>query len=131
MQELDRDKVPARVYAQYLEAGKLAFQLCNDCEASIFYPRVLCPVCGGTSLQWQESTGYGTVYATTAIYRKDAEPYNVTLVDLDEGFRLMSRIEGIPATEIEIGMDVCLKVLPAEGEQGSVAVFEPVGEVNE
>lgn len=118
-------EVPARVYTRYLEAGKLAFQHCSDCGASVFYPRVLCPVCGGTSLEWRESKGHGTVYAATTIHRRNMDPYNVSLVDLAEGFRIMSRVEGLPAEEIEIGMDVSLQILTAEEEP--VAIFEPVG----
>lgn len=125
MRQLDKDKVPARVYARYLEAGKLAFQHCNDCGAAIFYPRVLCPVCGGVSLEWRESGGRGTVYATTAIHRRDSEPYNVVLVDLDEGFRMMSRVGGLPADEVEVGMDVSVKFV--QTDEGPVAVFEPAG----
>lgn len=125
MQHLE--EAPARVYTRHLQSGKLAFQHCNDCGSSVFYPRVLCPVCGGNSLKWQESSGRGTVYATTTIYRRDLDPYNVALVDLEEGFRMMSRVEGVPAEAVEIGMNVRLKVLPAKGEEEPVAVFEPVG----
>ena len=38
----------------------------------------------------------GTVYATTALHARDAPPRNVALIDLDEGFRMMSRVEGAP-----------------------------------
>ena len=44
-----------------------------------------------------DQSGRGVVYATTAVYRRDGEPYNVALVDLEEGFRMMSRVEGVPA----------------------------------
>jgi uncharacterized OB-fold protein len=124
-----REEAPAKTYRRYLEADKLGFQHCSDCGASVFHPRVLCPICGSTSLHWQESSGRGTVYATTAIYRRDANPYNVALVDLEEGFRMMSRVEGLPAEEIRIGTQVRLKILPAEEEgEWPVAVFEPVRE---
>jgi uncharacterized OB-fold protein len=86
----DAGVAPAEVYRRYLESGKLGFQRCTDCGAAIFYPRVLCPACGSVTLEWQTSGGRGTVYATTAVYRRDAEPYNVALVDLDEGFRMMT-----------------------------------------
>src|SRR5215210_7995317 len=94
---------PAEVYRRYLEGGKLGFQRCRDCSLAVFYPRVLCPVCGSVSLEWLTSGGRGVVYATTAVYRRDGEPYNVALVDLEEGFRMMSRVEGVPAEEVEIG----------------------------
>lgn len=114
---------PAEIYRRYLEEGKLGFQRCTDCSSAVFYPRVLCPFCGGASLEWSESGGRGTVYATTTVYRRDAGPYNVALVDLDEGFRMMSRIEGLSAEEVEIGMKVTFAA--RSGDDGPVAVFEP------
>ncbi len=32
------------------------------------------------------------VYATTAIYRRNGEPYNVALVELDEGFKFLLHV---------------------------------------
>jgi uncharacterized OB-fold protein len=116
-------EAPAEVYQCYLEAGKLSFQRCTDCSEVIFYPRVLCPTCGSGALEWQESSGRGTVYATTAVYRRDGEPYNVALVDLEEGFRMMSRIGDVPAEEVEVGLGVRLEV--REQEDKPVAIFVP------
>ncbi|MBA4115181.1 MAG: OB-fold domain-containing protein [Rubrobacter sp.] len=116
---------PAEVYRRYLEGGKLGFQRCGDCAAAVFYPRVICPVCGSASLFWETSSGRGTVYATTAVHRRNREPYNVSLVDLEEGFRIMSRIEDPPAEEVKIGMHVRLRV--DETEEGPVVVFFPSG----
>jgi uncharacterized protein len=48
----------------------------------------------------------GVVYATTVVHRPDEEPYNVCLVDLDEGVRVMGRIEGLAPTEVTIGLRV-------------------------
>ena len=115
---------PAEVYRRYLEGGRLGFQRCQDCSSAVFYPRVLCPVCGSISLEWQTSGGRGVVYATTTVYRRDDEPYNVALVDLEEGFRMMSRVEGVPAEEVEIGLRV--RVEMREEDDGPVAVFLPV-----
>jgi uncharacterized OB-fold protein len=63
------------------------------------------------------------VYAATGVYRRDGEPYNVALVDLEEGFRMMSRVEGIPAEEVSIGLRVRFEV--REEVDGPVAVFVP------
>ena len=120
---------PAEVYRSYLKEGKLGFQRGRGCRSAVFYPRVLCPVCGSASFAWEESGGRGTVYATTAVYRRDDEPYNVALVDLEEGFRIMSRIEGLPAEEVEVGMGVSFEVREEDGQP--VAVFAPVAEVGE
>jgi uncharacterized protein len=114
---------PAEVYRRYLEEGTLGFQRCRDCTSAVFYPRVLCPACGSTSLQWRTSGGRGVVYATTAVYRRDDEPYNVALVDLEEGFRMMSRVEGVPAEEVGVGLRVRFEV--REEDDGPVVVFVP------
>ncbi len=114
---------PGEVYRRYLEGGELGFQRCEGCSLAFFYPRVLCPECGSEDLFWQTSSGRGAVYAATAVYRRDAEPYNVSLVDLDEGFRMMSRVEGVSAEEVEVGMRVVFAVRTEE--DGPVAVFEP------
>ena len=117
------DGAPAEVYRRYLQNGELGFQRCDGCGAAVFYPRVLCPVCGSDALRWRTSSGRGVVYATTAVHRRDAEPYNVVLVDLEEGFRMMSRVEGMPAEEIGIGLRV-LFAARVEAD-GPVAIFEP------
>ena len=114
---------PAAVYKRHLESGRLGFQRCSVCGAAISYPRVVCPVCGGTGLTWKVSSGRGIVYATTAVYRRDADPYNVVLVDLEEGFRMMSRVEGVPAEDVEIGTRVELRVIREDDEP--VPIFVP------
>ncbi len=123
MSEMNREDggPPASTYRRYLESGRLGFQRCSSCGAAVFYPRVLCPVCGGAELAWETSSGRGVVYATTAVYKRDAEPYNVALVDLVEGFRMMSRVDGVPAERVEVGTRVRLRV-DREGDE-PVPVF--------
>lgn len=117
---------PALLYRRYLESGVLAFQRCAGCGFAVFYPRVLCPLCGGDDLTWEISSGRGVIYATTAVYRRDNDPYNVVLVDLDEGFRMMSRVDGVPAERVEVGARVMLRI-DREGES-PVSVFVPADE---
>ena len=66
------------------------------------------------------------VYATTVVYRREGDPYNVVLVDLEEGFRMMSRVEGVPAEEVEVGGRVTLRVDLID--DGPILVFVPGGE---
>jgi uncharacterized OB-fold protein len=121
-EEMASAEAPALTYRRYLENGKLSYQRCTDCSAAVFYPRTLCPVCGSGALEWRESAGRGTVYATTAVHSRNRDPRNVVLVDLDEGFRMMSRVEGVAAEEVEIGTRVRLEVRQEEGDE-PVAVF--------
>ncbi|MEU6577920.1 OB-fold domain-containing protein [Streptomyces sp. NPDC046805] len=127
------DTAPAQGYADGLAAGELCFQRCADCEQAVFYPRLLCPHCGGESLDWQVSAGVGTVYAATVVHKRGAAPYNVVLVDLDDGFRMMSRVEGLsPEEDVAVGTRVRVAVVTEESEEAGqdapLAVFRPLEE---
>ncbi len=70
----------------------LHFQRCADCRSAIHPPRPLCPVCGSRQLAFEESCGDGTVYSSSDVHTRE-ETYNVSLVDLDEGYRVMSTVD--------------------------------------
>ena len=77
----------------------------------LFYPRVAEPVTGARDLEWVEASGRGTVHATTVVRAKPPQqPYNVALVDLEEGPRVMSRVEGIAPEAVRIGMKVQARI---------------------
>jgi hypothetical protein len=62
----------------------------------------------------------GVVYATTVVHRPDEEPYNVCLVDLDEGVRVMGRVEGLAPAEVTIGLRV-----QARSANDGITVYDP------
>lgn len=111
---------PETVYREGLAAGRLRYQRCADCANSAFPPRTLCPGCGSTRLSWADSTGLGIVYSTTVVRSRSGE-HNVILVDLDEGFRMMSRVDDVPPAEVRIGARV--RCVVVEQEATPVAVF--------
>jgi uncharacterized OB-fold protein len=56
----------------------------------------MCPVCGWRDLRWEESRGSGVVYSSSDVHTREGV-YNVSLVDLDEGYRVMSTVGvGVP-----------------------------------
>jgi len=117
---------PLKTYLDYLARGELAYQFSHDAERAVFYPRVLCPFTGSDRLEWRISKGFGTVYATTVVHPVEGKPFNVALVDCDEGFRLMSRVEGIAPEHVCIGLRVRFRAhRPADGE-APYPVFAPV-----
>ena len=116
---------PLEQYRAHLSRGELAYQV-DDQGRALFYPRLVAPAGYSGELRWVMSRGLGTVYATTVIPTKGEAAYNVVLVDMDEGFRLMSRIESIPAEQVQIGMRVKVRVHPAKGDEGPYPVFDPV-----
>ena len=116
---------PLTTYIEHLEKGELAYQFSPDANAAIFYPRVICPITGNDNLQWRVSQGLGTVHATTVVFPQKGDPYNVALIDVDEGFRMMSRVEDIAPLDVRIGMRVKFRAHPAEGEEPPYPVFIP------
>jgi uncharacterized OB-fold protein len=105
---------PLTAFRDGLAAGELRFQRCKGCDAAVFYPRVACPVCGCAELGWEVSAGAGAVYSTTTIPVRDGDPYNVTLVDLDEGIRIMTRVAGTRENAVPIGARGRLAITNAE-----------------
>jgi hypothetical protein len=104
---------PAATFAQHAARGQLAFQVDAD-GTPVFHPRV-------GPYAWRVSEGHGTVYATTTVRRRGEEPYDVSLIDLDEGFRMMARVEGLDPQDVRIGMRV--RVRFAGDDAAPVPVF--------
>jgi len=117
---------PLALYQAHLEAGELAYQWSPEAGKAVFYPRVVCPFSGRDRLEWRVSSGLGTVYATTVTYPREGAPYNVALIDCDEGFRLMSRVEEIAPDGVRIGMRVRLRIHRPGGGEQLYPVFVPV-----
>ena len=109
-----------------LAEGQFLIQKCDDCGQHIYFPRELCPHCGGEHLNLVATSGLGTVYSVTTVRRKpDAGgDYNVCLIDLDEGVRLMSRVEMTPVDAVQVGQRVRARVVQEKGQ--GVVVFDPV-----
>ena len=103
---------PDRQFQQYLGEGEFRLQQCVSCEQFIFYPRVLCPHCGASELSWNPITGNGVVYSTTVVRRREEKggPYNVAIIELAEGPRMMSRVEGVAADQVTIGSKVTARI---------------------
>jgi len=78
---------PLKTYLDHLARGELAYQYSPAAGRAVFYPRVLCPFTGSDRLEWRISKGLGTVHATTVVHPAEGKPFNVALVDCDEGFR--------------------------------------------
>ena len=118
---------PEQVYHAALKDGTFQIQLCGACNKHVFFPRVLCSHCGSSDLSWVRPSGKGKVYSSTVMRRKaDAGgDLNLCLIDLEEGVRMMSRVEGIAPDQVKIGMAVNA-VIVSHKEQPLV-VFTPAG----
>jgi uncharacterized OB-fold protein len=122
-------EAPMHAYQRQLNAGVLAFQYSPSAQRAVFYPRLVCPFSGSDQLEWRASAGRGIVYAATYLYPKGEPAYNVVLVDLDEGFRMMSRVltpDGLAGDTVKIGDRVRVHIVHKDGAD-SVPFFEPEG----
>ncbi|MCP4713473.1 MAG: nucleic acid-binding protein [Deltaproteobacteria bacterium] len=92
--------------------NKLVFQTCANCGQMIHRPRPMCPYCLATEKKWVESTGIGTVYSWVvfvydrAAYPGIKVPYIVVLVEMAEGPRVISNMEGVEPEDMYVGMPV-------------------------
>lgn len=107
---------------------ELRYQVCDDCNKIVFYPRRHCPHCMGLNLSWKTSQGEGSVYTYTVIRQiahpafRERAPYIIAWIDLDEGFRMLSTIVG---DEITIGQRVRVAWEDQENDI-SLPLFAPV-----
>jgi uncharacterized OB-fold protein len=117
---------PDARYAQFLARSEFRIQHCRGCGAHLFYPRLACTHCGGVDLEWVAPSGRGVVHAVSIVNRSTEKggPYNVVLVDLAEGPRMMSRVEGVPNEALRIGMAVQARVVSCA--EGPCVVFDAV-----
>jgi uncharacterized protein len=116
---------PEAQFKAYLAEGKFMIQRSRSTGRFVFYPRAITPGSGENDLEWSEASGNGVVYATTCMRRPAAKggDYNVALIGLAEGPRMMARVEGIPPDQVRIGMNVRAEVAALNGEPA--IIFHP------
>jgi uncharacterized OB-fold protein len=77
-------------------AEAIVYQCCAACGATQYFRRSFCAACGAPDPQEKRASGAGTVYATSLVCRAATPetrahvPYNIVLVDTEEGFRMMA-----------------------------------------
>ncbi len=99
--------------APYWESAKrhtLQLPRCARCEAFHYPPEKYCPHCLHDDLVWTAIAGTGTVYSFTIVHQKYhpafETPYNVAVVELPEGPRLLTNIVGCAHGDVRVGMAV-------------------------
>jgi uncharacterized OB-fold protein len=77
----------------------ILFQRCASCAATWYFVRGFCPRCGRAEPQTRPAAGSGVVHAVTLVERAPSAelralaPYGILLVDMSEGFRMMTQGE--------------------------------------
>ena len=111
-------------FQNFLKEGRFMIQRGRSSGRHHFYPRAIEPGTGNDDLEWVPASGRGTVYSSTVVRTKPpALPYNVALIDLAEGPRMMSRVGGLAAPDVRIGMAVQARIAEVDGV--CCVVFDP------
>ena len=107
---------PEGQFWAHLREGRLMIQHSPSTGEFVFYPRLIAPGSGTDDLEFVAVSGAGTVYSTTTMRRpaKHGGEYNVCVVDLDEGVRMLSRMTGCAPDEVHIGMRVQAAIEPVD-----------------
>jgi len=89
--------------------GKLRMQKCGDCGHIRFPIGHVCPKCLSYKFEWTDLSGRGEVFSYVVFYQvynkafeKDV-PYNVALVQLEEGPRMYSNVVGVDNDAVKVG----------------------------
>ncbi len=112
---------------------RLMLMRCDDCGRFRYPARDRCDACWSTSTSWVQASGRGTVYTFGLMHQvyhpgfRDQIPYNVTVVELEEGPRMTTNIVGLPNDQIRVGMAV--EVMFEEISNGiSLPKFQPAAQ---
>lgn len=115
-------------YQQFLNQGQFMLVRSLSSGRAFFYPRVVEPGTGCTDLEWVPASGMGVVYSCTTVRpRPPEQPYNVSLIDLAEGPRMMARVVDMAVDKIRIGQQVKARIAQLDGQ--AAVVFAPTEEV--
>lgn len=93
-----------------MKEGKVMVQKCDDCNTWLAPSAFICEACGSENVPWVEVSGKGELYTYVVYHRAYAPefesmvPYNVALIELEEGPRLLANIIGIDNNDLKIGM---------------------------
>ncbi|WP_417839559.1 Zn-ribbon domain-containing OB-fold protein [Tritonibacter scottomollicae] len=90
---------PQAAYEAHLAAGRFMIQRARSTGEYVFWPKITSPS-GATDLEWVAAKGTGTIHAIT-VNRARSGSWNVALVELDEGVRMMSTLPGVETAEID------------------------------
>ena len=101
-----------RPFWELAHKGKLAVQRCAGCGDRHFPPGPVCPRCLGGTQDWEVVSGNGTLLSWVTFHKPywpgfaKEVPYDVCLVQLDEGPLLVSNLVGVESGKALVGQRV-------------------------
>jgi uncharacterized OB-fold protein len=110
--------------------GRFLIRHCNACGADHYYPRPFCPTCWSDDVEWKEASGRATLYTYSVVHVNDLPPfgervpYVAAIVELEEGPRVMTNVEGVEHDALQIGMPLVVDYKPISDDI-TIAIFRP------
>ncbi len=108
--------VVSQPYWDACARGELMFQRCAACNGITHTPAVMCAHCSARDLTWERAAGTGTVYSWTTVWRPQTPdftvPYTAVIIDMDEGWQMLSNLIGCEHDAAAIGMRVAVEFHP-------------------
>ena len=92
--------------------GKICMQQCSECKHIRYPVSHVCPKCLSYNFAWTDLSGRGSVFSYVVFHQlynqafKDDIPYNVAMVQLEEGPRMYSNIVGTDNDAVKVGDEV-------------------------
>jgi uncharacterized protein len=117
----------SRPFWEAVADHRLTFQRCENCGAAIFNPAPICRFCTSAQLRWEESAGIGSVYSWTVAWRPQSPafevPYAPIIVDLAEGYQMISILVNCSVDDVRVGLPV--EVVYYEVGDRTLPYFQP------
>jgi uncharacterized OB-fold protein len=105
----DEDSAP---FWEAAARHELVIQSCASCGTLRHPPRPMCPACRSTDVTWAKATGRGRVWSWVVAHPPvlpafaEKVPYNVVVIQLEEGIRMIGNIIDVPLDQITEGLEV-------------------------
>jgi uncharacterized protein len=105
--------VPDEATCPFFEGARrheLMLQRCGLCGTATWPVKPRCSNCFSAEIDWVPASGKGTLYTFTLMHQvydpafADEVPYNVSVVELEEGVRFTTNIVGCQNADLRIGM---------------------------
>ena len=113
---------------------RLMAQRCTNCGELRYPAAAVCPQCLSIASEWRELSGRGEIFSFIVVHRgyhpywAARVPYNVALIELEEGLRMFSNIVGTANDQLQVGQKVKV-AFEQRAEELVVPVFELDGSV--
>lgn len=112
-------------FLSYLEQGKVMTTRCKKCGTRYFPPKMDCPACIDSEVEWFEIKGDGKLLTYTIVHYgpsgfEDEAPYTLGIGEFEGGLKVFGRLsKAIKENEIKTGMGI--RVVPVKLPDDKIA----------